>query len=41
MLGYGKDKFEVLCKDIKAMLEVMIQMGQVTYDELKSVLWQG
>lgn len=35
-----KEKFISLCRKIKALFNVMIQTGQ-TYDELKSVLWQG
>ena len=35
-----KEKFISLCREIKALFNVMIQTGQ-TYDELKSVLWQG
>ena len=35
-----KEKFMSLCREIKALFNIMIQTGQ-TYDELKSVLWQG
>lgn len=35
-----KEKFISLCREIKALFNIMIQTGQ-TYDELKSVLWQG
>ena len=36
-----KEKFIDLCKEIKALFNIMIDAQQVTYDELKSVLWQG
>lgn len=36
-----KEKFASLCREIKALFKVMMQTGQGTYDELKSVLWQG
>ncbi|MCH5340450.1 MAG: AIPR family protein [Acetatifactor sp.] len=36
-----KEKFGSLCREIKALFKIMMQTGQGTYDELKSVLWQG